>query len=276
MENLGIESGEEQSKRPEQYTNNQDSNWTRLLEIIKTLREPNGCPWDREQTHQSLKPCLLEETYEVLEAIENASDPSLCDELGDLLLQVVFHSQIATEEGRFTIEDVISSVNQKMIRRHPHVFGSAEAADTQAVLSQWEMIKASEKSQGKDSRVMKINNNLPALLMAQKAQAKAARVGFDWADISGPWAKVEEELLELRNAQTQEEKSEELGDLLFAIVNLSRFLEVDAEDAMRQSVRKFINRFDYIEENLQKQGKSWDETSLVQMDELWDEAKAKE
>jgi len=272
MENAGINSSSEHGK----IINTKESSWIRLLEIIRTLREPDGCPWDREQTHQSLKTCLLEETYEVLEAIENESDAGLCDELGDLLLQVVFHAQIASEEGRFTIEDVLASINRKMIRRHPHVFGDAQAADSQAVLTQWEIIKANEKSQGKDSRVMKINNNLPALLLAQKAQAKAARVGFDWADISGPWAKVEEELTELRNAASQTEKNEELGDLLFAIVNLSRHLDIDAEDAMRQCVRKFIARFDYIEDSLQKQGRDWEKTTLEEMDMLWDEAKTKE
>lgn len=272
MENLDIESG----IGPDKMSDQKESSWPRLLNIIRRLREPDGCPWDREQTHQSLKTCLLEETYEVLEAIENESDAGLCDELGDLLLQVVFHAQIAAEEGRFTIEDVLASINRKMIRRHPHVFGDAQATDSQAVLTQWEIIKANEKSQGKESRIMKINNNLPALLLAQKAQAKAARVGFDWSDISGPWAKVEEELSELKNAASQTEKGEELGDLLFAVVNLSRHLGIDAEDAMRQSVRKFIARFDYIEDRLQKQGRSWEETTLEEMDRLWDEAKSKE
>lgn len=249
----------------------------KLIDIMETLRGENGCPWDKEQDHESLKRYLLEESYEVLDAIDAKDDKALCDELGDVLLQVVFHAQIAAEEGRFTIDDVADAVNNKMIRRHPHIFGEAKADNAEEVLTMWEQIKAKEKeSDGGGKRgLMKINDNLPALLMAQKIQDKASRVGFDWSDIEGPRAKLAEELEELSAAKTKEEYLDELGDVLFAAVNVARFLGVDAEDALRHTNHKFIHRFEYIEEAAAEQGKDVSQLDLETMDALWDKAKAK-
>lgn len=251
--------------------------WQDLIDIMDRLRGDGGCPWDREQNHRSLKKYLLEESYEVLDAIDAENDEALCDELGDVLLQIVFHSRIAQEQGRFCIDDVVDVVNAKMIRRHPHIFGQAHADNSEDVLTMWEQIKAEEKTSGSGEKrgLMKINENLPALMLAQKAQDKASRVGFDWPDISGPRAKLSEEIGELDVAVTPEEKEAELGDVLFSAVNLARFMDVDAEDALRRSVRKFIDRFDYIENTLIKQGKNWGELSLAQLDEIWDAAKEK-
>ena len=248
--------------------------WLELVGIMRRLRGENGCPWDKEQNHESLKRYLLEESYEVLDAIDAADDASLADELGDVLLQVVFHAQIAAEQGRFTIDDVLAAVNGKMKRRHPHVFGEGSAENSAAVLTQWEAIKAEEKTAGGATRhIMKLNENLPALLLAQKVQDKAARVGFDWPDISGPWQKVYEELGELKQAQDREEQRDELGDAMFALVNLARFLGLDAEDSLRHTVKKFVARFNHIESSLAQSGKAWKDTTLAELDALWDEAK---
>jgi tetrapyrrole methylase family protein/MazG family protein len=248
--------------------------WLELTEIMRRLRGKNGCPWDKEQTHESLKRYLLEESYEVLDAIESADDAALCDELGDVLLQVVFHAQIAAEEGRFTITDVLAAVNNKMKRRHPHVFGKSSAATATAVLMQWEAIKAEEKTAaGAQRQIMELNYNLPALLLAQKVQDKAARVGLDWPDICGPWHKVYEELGELKQAESREEQSDELGDAMFAMVNLARFLDLDAENSLRHTVKKFIARFNHIESSLAAKGKAWEDSSLAELDALWEKAK---
>ncbi len=253
--------------------------WQQLVEIMAQLRGEDGCPWDREQDHQSLKKYFLEETYEVLDAIDAQDDEALCDELGDALLQVVFHAQIATEQGRFGIDDVVDAISRKMLRRHPHVFGADHAETAGQVLTKWEEIKAAEKAVGpqKESKrgLMYVNDNLPSLLLAQKIQDKAARVGFDWPDSSGPRAKLTEEIGELDQAQTQEERRDELGDCLFALVNLARFLDVDAEDALRHSSQKFMRRFDYIEQTLEQQGGKLGQADLATLDHLWDEAKAK-
>jgi len=252
--------------------------WQRLVEIMERLRAPGGCPWDRAQDHQSLKRYFLEETYEVLDAIDSGDDRALCDELGDALLQVVFHAQIAREEERFTIDDVLDNINAKLVRRHPHIFGEGHAETPEAVLSMWERIKVKEREQASGSareRLMKVNDNLPALLMAQKVQDKAARVGFDWPDISGPEAKLAEEIAELRAARTAEEKLDELGDVLFAVVNVARFQQVDAEGALRHTVKKFIARFNDIEKQMEESGQQWGEISLEEMDHYWDLAKAR-
>ena len=249
--------------------------WQNLIDIMATLRGENGCPWDLEQDHQSLKKYLLEEAYEVLDAIDANEDEALCDELGDLLLQIVFHAQIAKEENRFEIDDVVEAVSEKMIRRHPHIFGEEQAKDAEAVLTRWEQIKAAEKkSKGEEARgLMAINDNLPALMLAQKAQDKAARVGFDWPDINGPREKLTEEIIELDNAASLEERTEELGDILFSLVNMARFMDIDAEDALRQAVKKFIRRIDYMEESINNKGKIWGELNLDQLDKIWEEAK---
>ncbi len=253
--------------------------WQDLVGVMARLRQPDGCPWDREQDHQSLKKYFLEETYEVLDAIDAEDDEALCDELGDALLQVVFHAQIAAEENRFSIDDVVDGICRKMRRRHPHVFGDGHAGDSGQVLSQWEEIKAAEKAaskrKGENRGLMYVNDNLPALLLAQKVQDKAARVGFDWPDISGPREKVDEELAELDQAANENDIKEELGDCLFALVNLARFYQVDAEDALRASAHKFMKRFTYIEEALARQNKTWSQADLSAMDALWQEAKTK-
>ena len=252
--------------------------WQRLVEIMATLRSPDGCPWDKAQDHESLKRYFLEEVYEVLDAIDRGSDESLCDELGDALLQVVFHAQLASERGSFTIDDVLDAICDKMVRRHPHIFGAAEAHDPDQVLSMWEAIKARER---KDSRaekrgLMDINDNLPALMMAQKVQDKAHRVGFDWADREGSWRKLAEETAELRAAKDREEALDELGDMIFAAVNLARFYDIDAEQALRHTNRKFISRFNYIEESMDREGLSWENCDTSRLEELWRQAKEKE
>jgi tetrapyrrole methylase family protein/MazG family protein len=195
--------------------------WQRLVEIMARLRATDGCPWDKEQDHRSLKKYLLEEAYEVLDAIDRDSPADLCDELGDVLLQVVFHARIAEEAGRFTIDDVLDGISDKMVRRHPHIFAQASANNATEVLAMWETIKAEERgNEGGGKRgLMKLNDNLPALMLAQKVQDKAARVGFDWPDISGPRAKLDEELAELDAAQDREQALDELGDVLFSAVN---------------------------------------------------------
>lgn len=252
--------------------------WQRLVDIMATLRSPEGCPWDKAQDHESLKRYFLEEVYEVLDAIDRGSDESLCDELGDALLQVVFHAQLAAERGSFTIDDVLDSICDKMVRRHPHIFGEASADDPDQVLSMWEAIKARER---KDSRaekrgLMDVNDNLPALMMAQKVQDKAHRVGFDWADREGSWRKLAEETAELRAATDKEEALDELGDMIFAAVNLARFYDIDAEQALRHTNRKFISRFNYIEESLDRQGLTWESCDTSRLEELWRQAKEKE
>ena len=252
--------------------------WQRLVDIMATLRSPDGCPWDKAQDHQSLKRYFLEEVYEVLDAIDRGSDESLCDELGDALLQVVFHAQLASERGSFTIDDVLDAICDKMVRRHPHIFGEAEAHDPDQVLSMWEAIKARER---KDSRaekrgLMDVNDNLPALMMAQKVQDKAHRVGFDWADREGSWRKLAEETAELRAAKDREEALDELGDMIFAAVNLARFYDIDAEQALRHTNRKFISRFNFIEESLDRQGLTWENCDTSRLEELWRQAKEKE
>lgn len=253
------------------------SKWQELVAIIARLRGKDGCPWDKKQDHFTLKRYLLEESYEVIDAIDSQDDAALCDELGDVLLQVVLHSQIAAEENKFTIDDVVDNVSRKMIRRHPHIFSDAHADNAEEVLTMWEKIKAEEKnsSQGEKRGIMKINQNLPALMLAQKAQDKAHRVGFDWPDISGAKAKLTEELQELEQANSPQERRTELGDVLFSLVNMARFMDIDAEDALRSSVQKFIKRFNYVEKTLAAKELQWEDVSLAEMDAIWDEAKGK-
>ncbi len=249
--------------------------FNRLVEIMKRLRGPDGCPWDKEQTSITLKPYLIEEAYEVIDAIDNQDDTNLTEELGDVLLQVVFHAQIATEENRFTIEDVAQSISDKLVRRHPHVFGNVEAETADQVVQNWEAIKAQEKEGETDqkSALSGIPRHLPALLRAYQIQKKAARVGFDWDKTEEVIQKVEEEVQELRHAHTQQEKQEEFGDLLFSLVNLARFLQIDPEEALTQTIAKFQNRFAYIETELKKRGLTPQDTTLKEMDILWEKAK---
>lgn len=257
--------------RKEKYT------FDDLLEIMKILRSENGCPWDREQTHDSIKKYLIEETYEVLEAIDEQNKDMLCEELGDLLLQIVFHAQIAKENGDFDINDVINGISKKMYDRHTHVFGDDKAETADDVLKNWEVIKRKEKSiETYTEDLRKIARNLPALMRSYKVQQKAAKVGFDWDNIKYAMDKVYEEIDELntaRETQNIENISEELGDLLFAVVNVSRFLDVDPELALNATVEKFINRFEYIEKNASENGKNLKNMTLNEMDSLWNEAK---
>lgn len=245
-----------------------------LVEIVKILRKE--CPWDRKQTHQSIKDNLIEEAYEAIEAIDREDMGELKKELGDLMLHVVFHSRMATEEETFTIEDVIFAIQEKLIRRHPHVFGDTVAKDEQQVAENWETIKLKE---GKESVLDGIPAHLPALIKAQRMQEKAANVGFDWPEWKQVWDKLEEEMDELKEAlqEGDREKSEkEYGDFLFSLVNVGRFFKLNAEDNLRLTNRKFRERFQYIEQQLAASGRKLGESSLEEMDRLWEEAKTRE
>lgn len=250
----------------------------KLVAIMARLRAPGGCPWDRSQSRQDLKPYLVEETYEVLDAIEGGDPAQLSEELGDLLLQVVFHAEIAEEEGAFTMEDVCRGINEKLVRRHPHVFGEVLADTPDQVLKNWEAIKKGEK--GTDASVLAgVPKVLPALLKAYRLQQKAARVGFDWAERRQVEEKVREEWSELNEAVAENDKEhvrEELGDFLFALVNLSRFLDVDPEDALQSANSKFTRRFKALEAEAFSQGRDIHGMTLAEMDELWDLVKARE
>ncbi|MAS95943.1 MAG: nucleoside triphosphate pyrophosphohydrolase [Verrucomicrobiales bacterium] len=251
----------------------------RLRQIMHILRAPGGCPWDAEQTHESLVKHLIEEAYEVAEAIESGNRDHIIDELGDLLLQPVFHAEIASETGRFDLDDIANAINEKLIRRHPHVFGDAEADDPDAVLQQWEEIKSNEKSEKEQIpyTIKKANEGLPALLAAQKIQKKAAKVGFDWPDTAPVLEKIEEELEEVRSAQLSGDDSdvaEEIGDLLFAVVNLARKSGFEAELLLHQANRKFVNRFQKVEDVLRKQGQEMSNSTLEEMDAVWNNIKA--
>lgn len=252
-----------------------------LIETMARLRSPNGCPWDIEQTHRSLRRYMIEEVYEALEAIDSGDAQALCEELGDVLLQVVFHARIAEETGTFTMQDVIDNVTQKLIRRHPHVFSTVLVQDSTEVMVNWEKIKKTEKNHQQRISVLDgIPQGLPALMRAYKLQAKAAKVGFDWTSIEPVWEKISEELFELRQAINDELGSKEiegeLGDVLFAVVNLARFLNLDSEVALTVTNNKFLQRFSYIEESLKEQNLSWDRMTLPELDKLWEEAKKKE
>jgi tetrapyrrole methylase family protein/MazG family protein len=255
---------------------NDNCNFEDLVNIMRRLRGPGGCPWDAEQTHESLTRYLLEESYEVIEAIESKSPSHLQEELGDLLLQPVFHAAIAEESGRFTINDVIQTLCTKLIRRHPHVFGDMNIRDSNAQIENWERIKKSEKGEERKSALSGVPPQLPALLKAQKITEKAARVGFDWEHVDQVVAKVMEELHEFEEAMAlkdNERMEAELGDLLFAIVNLGRFMSINPEEALRKTIRRFQKRFEHVECSLNDQGKHMQETSLNEMDLLWEEAK---
>lgn len=248
----------------------------RLMDIMRKLRAPGGCPWDAEQTHDSLKRYLVEEAYEVIEAVDSGNREHLKEELGDLLLQPVFHAAIAEENGDFTMDGVLDAINDKLVRRHPHVFGDEVIESSAAQVQNWEKIKTKEKGVERKSALSGIPPHLPALMQAQKITEKAARVGFDWEHTDQVFAKVMEELHEFQEAMLsgdQKEMESELGDLLFAIVNLGRFLELDPEDALRKTIQRFTRRFSHIEDTLDAQGKRMQESTLEEMDLLWEEAK---
>jgi tetrapyrrole methylase family protein/MazG family protein len=246
----------------------------RLRNIVAQLRSPDGCPWDREQTHQSLKPHLIEECYELIDAIDAGDDKEIKEELGDLLLQVVLHSQMASEENRFDMDDVASVIADKLVNRHPHVFGETRLPDSAAVLRQWEVIKRAEK-QERHSALDGVPRALPALARAQKVQAKAARVGFDWDEADGALAKVREELREVELA-SENRLPEEVGDLLFAVVNFARKRGLEAEQLLNQATAKFGARFQSMERLAQERGSAFASLTAAQMDQLWEEAKAAE
>lgn len=249
----------------------------RLIDIMGVLRSKEGCPWDREQTHESLKRYLIEETYEYLEAVDLKDKPHMCEELGDVLLQVVFHAQLANENGDFNIEDVINGICEKMIHRHPHVFADVSAETSSEVLKNWEEIKKEEKGNINQASVLQeVPINLPALMRSYKVQQKAAQVGFDWDNPSDVFAKIREEIDELEVEYNKSNKAgieEELGDVLFSVVNLSRFLKVYPELSLSQSTNKFIGRFEYVERRASELGKKLKEMTLPEMDVLWEEAK---
>ena len=254
----------------------ESAGFNRLVEIMRRLRAPGGCPWDAEQTHNSLKRYLVEECYEVIEAIDNNDAIHLKEELGDLLLQPVFHGVIAEGTGQFTIDEIIDTICAKLIRRHPHVFGSMEICSSEEQIKYWEEIKQSEKKAPQASVLSGLPPGLPALLTAQKISEKAARVGFDWEKTEHVMGKVREELEELSQAIKSGNISYinwELGDLLFAIVNLGRFLNVNSEDALRESIGRFTRRFSHIEETMRNKGIDLQDATLEEMEILWNEAK---
>lgn len=246
----------------------------RLCEIVARLRAPGGCPWDREQTHESILPQLVEEAYELVEAIRNNDTANFREELGDLLLHVVMHAEMARESGRFDIDDILREISDKLVRRHPHVFAKSDARDTGAVLRQWEAIKQSEKS---GARYLDgLLKALPALMRAQKAQTKVARVNFDWAELRDVIAKVDEELAETKAAVASEDQlqiADEIGDLLFAVVNLARKCKLDAESTLQAATDKFVTRFHRLETELQARGKKLGEADLPELDAIWNQVK---
>ena len=257
----------------------------RLVEIMARLRAPDGCPWDREQTFDTIKPYLLEETYEVMDSIDARDWDGLADELGDLLLQVVFFSQMAKEAGYFDVTDAIEAINSKLVRRHPHVFADGDAKTSDEVLRTWDEIKATEKAAAAKANekpkglLANVPRSLPALMEASKIASRAAGAGFDWNNVDEVLEKLREELVELdgaRKAGSAEALQDEIGDLLFVIVNIARFLKVDPEQALRGTNSKFRRRFAHVEQGLEQQGKSPKEAPIEEMERLWQEAKIEE
>ncbi|MBI1784200.1 nucleoside triphosphate pyrophosphohydrolase [Candidatus Sumerlaeota bacterium] len=258
----------------------------RLRVLMKRLLDPGGCPWDREQTHQTLKQYMIEEAHEVCEAIEAGDDVDLCEELGDVALQVIFHAELAERERKFTLEDVYDAICKKLLDRHPHVFGEVKADTADAVLKNWEQLKKEEKrlkaearGQGRKSILAGVPASLPALQRAQRLQEKASRVGFDWEKTEDVAKKVREEVEEFlaeSSVAPNERLEEELGDLLFSLVNIARFLKLNPEEALRQSCRKFMRRFHNVEEAAEAMGRELNQLTLAEMDAIWDEAKRRE
>lgn len=246
-----------------------------LMEIVDILRHPGGCPWDMEQTHESLRRCLMEETCEVLEAIDRKDDVLLCEELGDVLLHVVFHASLSKDEGKFDMDQVADGICKKMIYRHPHVFGDVKADNTEEVLVNWEAIKREEKGQETYTDTLEsVARTLPALWRAEKIQKKAAKSGFTWADISGAMEKLAEEQQELREAVAEQSNiREELGDVLFAAVAVARFAGIDPEEALNEASDKYISRFAHVEKTAAKQGREIADMTLEEMIQVWKEAK---
>jgi MazG family protein len=282
----------ESSKRNSEILKSKHPNFDRLCDIVARLRAPGGCPWDREQTHESLLPPLIEEAYEVAGSVHANDTANFREELGDLLLLIVMHTEIAQEAGRFNIDNVLGDVTEKLIRRHPHVFAKSDARDSGAVLKQWESIKRGEKTS--NHYLDGLPGALPALMRAQKAQSKVARVNFDWSDLRNVIEKVEEELAETKSAIESRHRhpvdgstrtgtsrtgslcheiEDEIGDLLFAVVNLARKCNLDAESALQTATDKFVARFNRLEDRLQAQGKRLGDVDLAELDAIWNEIK---
>ncbi|MUK88066.1 nucleoside triphosphate pyrophosphohydrolase [Ornithinibacillus sp. L9] len=251
----------------------------RLREVIAELRGPNGCPWDKEQTHETLREYAIEEVYELIEAIDDQDDEGIIEELGDILLQVMLHSQIGEDDGYFNVEDVIRSITDKMIYRHPHVFDTIKVDSVDDVYKNWDDLKKKEKGEQRKSVLDGVPEHLPSLAKAFKLQKKAAKVGFDWDDVNDIWNKLKEEIEEVKAAiedKDQLEMEKELGDVLFVLANISRYYKINPEVALNRTNQKFLSRFSYIEKQLQEQGKDIQETSLQEMDYYWDQAKERE
>ncbi len=250
-----------------------------LVQLMTTLRGPQGCPWDREQTLSTLKPFVIEEAYEVVDAIDRDDRAGLAEELGDLLLQAVFIAELTRQEGSFDIYDAVTAIHDKLVRRHPHVFGEVVANDAEQVLVNWEKLKNEERKAENKSVLAGVPRSLPALLGASRLTEKAARVGFDWRRTEDVFTKLEEEIVEVREAIDSGDESKihgEIGDLLFTIANIARRLNVNAEEALRSTNRKFTRRFESMERSVRRSGRNLDQLTLEQMDALWDEAKAAE
>jgi tetrapyrrole methylase family protein/MazG family protein len=243
-----------------------------LEDIVARLRAPGGCPWDRKQTHASLKPYLIEEAYELLQALDDEDKKKLCEELGDLLLQIMLHARMASEDGEFDMSDVVRGIATKLIRRHPHVFGDSDAGDADEVAQEWEALKQDERKPD-DSLLSSVPGGMPALSYSHSIQRRAASVGFDWKEFAGVLEKLAEEVRELGEASTHQQKVHEFGDLLFALVNVARWQDVDLEEALRLSNERFCRRFRQMEEDCRERGVSLHSLSLEELDELWEKAK---
>ncbi|SFM50019.1 tetrapyrrole methylase family protein / MazG family protein [Gracilibacillus orientalis] len=247
-----------------------------LKEVIAALRAPGGCPWDQKQTHETLKKYLIEETYEVIEAIDREDDEAIAEELGDVLLQIMLHSQIGEEAGFFTIDDVIYSITEKMIRRHPHVFGELEVEDESEVIKNWEAIKKEEKGNQQQTLLSDLTKGLPATLLAEDIQKTVAKVGFDWSEPEPIWAKIYEELEELKDARENESfdaQEKEFGDILFAMINLGRYYKINPEIALMRTNQKFTHRFQFVEQKVKESKQPWKSFTLNDLDRFWEEAK---
>ncbi|MBA7600653.1 Nucleoside triphosphate pyrophosphohydrolase/pyrophosphatase MazG [subsurface metagenome] len=245
-----------------------------LVEIIAKLRSPQGCPWDRAQTHASIKGNLIEESYEVLEAIDEQDMGKLCEELGDLLMQIVLQAQMASEDKDFELSDVVRRINEKLIRRHPHVFGDAKAGDAEQVIANWEALKR-EEGKGGESILEGVPKETPSLAYSQAIQRRAARVGFDWEDVEGVIEKLAEEVAELKAATEHQQRVKEFGDLLFTLANIARRLDIDLEGALRRANERFYRRFSYMEQLCRERGIALESLPLEEQDALWEEAKKK-
>ena len=259
--------------------NDQDNAFRQLVGLMAALRGPEGCPWDKKQTPDSLKPFLVEECYEVIDALDEGKPDKIKEELGDLLFQIIFHARIAEERGHFSIDDVITAIHEKMTRRHPHVFGDEKLATDKEVLANWEEIKKKEKGHADRKSVLEgVPKELPSLLRAHRLQERAARVGFDWNHLNEALPKLDEEIAEFKESLKEEDAGkieEELGDVFFMLVNVSRFLGVNPDEALRKTISKFIHRFRYIEEHAANAGRSLNDMTLDEMEALWQEAKKK-